>query len=728
MQYYTSSLQHILAELERVDLMLRVRIWYARQVKQSSDPFAGLYLSDEAVDALLARPLGAPFWSTAPTPLSLTEADTALQQIGETIAQFKQASLANGVKLRLEILRHLFALSPLDMDVLLIVLAPELDVRYGQLYAYLQDDVTRKHPSVDLILNLICTSFEDKLAGRSRFEYPASLVKHRLIQLFDSSSPQPPTLLSQFVRLDRRIASYLLDSDEIDNTLSETITYRQPEVQLSDVVLPDDLRERLQGMLWTQSKIHDRRSIFYFQGDYGVGKRTTAEALCHDIAMGMVMLDGRALSQLPKPDFTMTLRLVLREALLQEAALYWQDFDLLFEDEHRHLLDSALKGLAQHPGLIFLAGNTVWEPSDVFEQRLFVRIEFARPEVVERVRFWQMQLNDSHIAKDIDLFALATKFRFTPGQIRDAVATARSIALTRDPQTNRITERDLYAASRLQSNRNLSTLARKITPHYQWDDIILPDEQLQQLLEIHNHVHYRAVVYQEWGFDSKLSLGKGLNVIFFGASGTGKTMAAEIIAGALGLDLYKIDLSTMVSKYIGETEKNLARIFKEAETSNAILFFDEADALFGKRSEVQDSHDRYANIQVSYLLQRMEEYDGVVILTTNLRKNMDEAFVRRMHFIVDFPFPNAYYRRQIWERVWPSETPLAKDVDLDFMARRFEIAGGNIRNIALAAAFLAADDGRVVQMQHLIRATRREYQKMGKVMVEATFGEYDHLT
>jgi SpoVK/Ycf46/Vps4 family AAA+-type ATPase len=199
-------------------------------------------------------------------------------------------------------------------------------------------------------------------------------------------------------------------------------------------------------------------------------------------------------------------------------------------------------------------------------------------------------------------------------------------------------------------------------------------------------------------------------------------MAAEIIAGELGLDLYKIDLSGIVSKYIGETEKNLSRIFSEAETANAILFFDEADALFGKRSEVRDSHDRYANIEVGYLLQKMEEYEGIVILATNFRKNMDEAFVRRMHFMVDFPFPDDADRKRIWETIWPEETPRRADVDFDHVARRFEIAGGNIKNIALAAAFLAADNGGAVNMQHVLHATRREYQKMGKVVSR---GEFD---
>jgi SpoVK/Ycf46/Vps4 family AAA+-type ATPase len=229
-------------------------------------------------------------------------------------------------------------------------------------------------------------------------------------------------------------------------------------------------------------------------------------------------------------------------------------------------------------------------------------------------------------------------------------------------------------------------------------------------------VAYRHRVLGEWGFDLKLSLGKGVSSLFSGPSGTGKTMAAEIIANELGLDLYKIDLSGVVSKYIGETEKNLNRIFTAAESANAIIFFDEADALLGKRSEVRDSHDRYANVEISYLLQRMEQYEGMTILATNLRQNLDDAFVRRIAFTIHFPFPDEESRRRIWAGIWPESTPLAADVDLEFLARQFKLSGGNIKNIALAASFLAAADGSAVTMGNLFHATRREYQKMGRTL------------
>jgi SpoVK/Ycf46/Vps4 family AAA+-type ATPase len=273
----------------------------------------------------------------------------------------------------------------------------------------------------------------------------------------------------------------------------------------------------------------------------------------------------------------------------------------------------------------------------------------------------------------------------------------------------------------------LSNLARKIEPHYRWEQLVLPSDQLQQLRELANQVKHKNLVMEDWGFSGKLSLGRGLNALFAGPSGTGKTMASEVIANELGLDLYKIDLSAVVSKYIGETEKNLNRIFTEAEHSNAILFFDEADALFGKRSEVKDAHDRYSNIEIAYLLQKMEEYDGITILATNLRQNIDEAFTRRIRFIIDFPFPKEEYRLGIWKGIWPKSTPLEANIDLEFMAAQFELSGGNIRNIALTAAFSAANNGKAVNMKHLIHAAKREFQKMGKICVSGDFGIYKDL-
>ena len=257
--------------------------------------------------------------------------------------------------------------------------------------------------------------------------------------------------------------------------------------------------------------------------------------------------------------------------------------------------------------------------------------------------------------------------------------------------------------------------------------MVLPRLTLQRVKEIAFAIKCRHIVYSDWGFEQRIASGKGLKSLFAGASGTGKTMAAGVIARELELDLYKIDLSSIVSKYIGETEKNLDRIFRAAQSSNAILFFDEADALFGKRSEVKDAHDRYANIEVAYLLQKIEEYEGVVILASNLSKNIDDAFSRRMHYVVEFPLPDESYRERLWRTMFPSEVPLSNDVDFQFLARKFPIAGGDIRNVALDAAFLAAQDGKVVTMRQLARALARQMMKQGKIPSAMDFQQYHGL-
>jgi SpoVK/Ycf46/Vps4 family AAA+-type ATPase len=615
-------------------------------------------------------------------------------------------------------LARLFSLTQFDVDALLICLAPELDVRYGLFYGYLHDDVTRKRPSVDLVLNMLCRSLEEKLSMRSRFEATAPLIEHRLVQLFADPAQAHPTLLARCLRVDDRVVQYLLGSDEVDARLIGFVRRQEPRVTPENLVLPEADRQRLVRLA---REVKERAMVFYLHGPYGVGKQTTAEAIASAPGLRLLVVDGERVAAGEPGSAEVHTRLALREARLQRAAIFWEGFGALLNEERRALRKLLLEELEGRGEVAFLAGDNAWEPSDELRRLPFLRLELQCPGFAERERLWRLALAEVK-TEGTDIGALASKFRFTGGQIGDAAATASHLAHRRRPEDPVVTMADLHEAARLQSNPRLSALARKINPHYSWDDIVLPQDRIQQLREICNCVKYRSQVYDAWGFDRKLSLGKGLNVLFAGPPGTGKTMAAEIIARELALDLYKIDLSTVVSKYIGETEKNLSKIFTEAESSNAILFFDEADALFGRRSEVRDSHDRYANIEVGYLLQRMEEYEGVVILATNLRKNMDEAFVRRLHFAVGFPFPNEPDRRRIWERIWPEATPRAQDVDLGFMARQFEIAGGSIRNIAVGAAFLAADDGGTVKMFHLLHTTRREYQKMGKVVTEGEFG------
>jgi AAA+ superfamily predicted ATPase len=720
---FSSNLEHLLAEVSRVDLKLRLQVLeaHSRDGFWNGDELRGLYVSENEVSSLTADGFtrerkGISSASDNPSYLSLSE---DLAQLERQIDDKKAESLRQGRELRLERLGDRFALTSLDKDILLLCLLPELDLKCERLFGYIQDDVTRKRPTVALALNVLCTSFVDRLAGRRSLSQHAPLIKYHFISLHDDTPGKHAPLLAKSLKLDDRIRDYLLGFDEIDANLLPFVHRIAPQGRLEDIILADNIRARLVQL--TDAHKDGSHLIWYFYGPEGTGKQSTAEALCHRLGTGLLVTDVKLMPQVSLPFDTIT-GLLCREVMLQDATIYWKDFDTLLDDDFSSQLRTAMAEIEQHPGLVFLSGSRIWDARHSWESKLFIPVEFPIPDYDQRQQLWFASLDGQPEAA---VGALAGKFQLSGGQILEAASLARNLALWRDGGS--ITGDDLHRACRHVSNQKLIQLARKVKPRYIWADIVLPKDQFEQLGEICNYVKYHQFVYGEWGFEHKLSLGKGLNVLFAGPSGTGKTMAAEIMASELGLDLYKIDLATVVSKYIGETEKNLDRIFKEAQDSNSILFFDEADAIFGKRSEVRDSHDRYANIEIAYLLQKMEEYQGIVILATNLHKNLDEAFARRMHFSVEFPFPEEEDRFRIWQKAFPEAAPLSQNIDIAFMARQFKITGGNIKNIALSAAFLAVEDSGMVTMEHLIRATKREYQKMGKLCTEADFGGYFEL-
>jgi len=715
MEFFENSLQHLLAELERIDLLIAAQVARARNAYRQDEQFRGLYIPEEEVDDLLNQPAGRPRWTNANA--GDPDIRDRLEQIRHQIDQRKTASLKNDIDLRLLELQRLFALSAFEMDILLVCLGVELDLRYERLYAYLQDDVTKKRPSVDLVLNLLTFSTVECLTARHYFAHTAPLVRHRIIEIVEDPSQPHPPLLAKYLKLDHRVVQYLVGGDEPDTRLQPFAWMYDNSKSRSSVLVNDATKHRLSRFI--QNNDAGNGVIIYLAALYGAGRQDTAAAICSDRQLSLLVVDLEALVDGWDTADDTPYALLNREAKLQNAAVYWKGFDTLLVDKRKPACRFFLHQLQYRSELTFLAGDERWQPNEDFRGVPFARIKFSRQQFKERLRIWQTALDGIRfMVNKQDIADLATKFKFTGGQILDAAATATNIARQRDANTLQLKISDMYEACYLHSNQRISSLARKITPKYQWADIVLPDDRLEQLREICNHVRYREHVYGEWGFDDKLSLGKGLSVLFDGPSGTGKTMAAEIIAGTLHLELYKIDLSSVVSKYIGETEKNLGEIFSEAELSNAILFFDEADALFGKRSEVKDSHDRYANIETGYLLQRMEEYEGIVILSTNLRKNMDEAFTRRIGHTVTFPFPGKTDRSKIWSRIWHRKTPLSPDLDFEFMADEYEITGGNIKNIAVGAAFLAASEKSKIKSDHLFRATRREYQKMGKVIID----------
>jgi SpoVK/Ycf46/Vps4 family AAA+-type ATPase len=716
-----SNLHGLLPSLRRLDILLQDAISKAHAAfgpQAAADHYRGLHITADEVGRLLAREPGIPLlWSggdDTEDPLSDSSAEDS------RIAWLKEA----------------FGLSSFDIDVIIVALAPELDLRYERLYAYLQDNVARRMPSMDLALNLLCATAGEKIERRAHFAPDSPLVRNRLIQLIPDPHHLQPTLLSHFIRLDDQIANLLLYQDGLDSRLAPFCELIYATSGTDEVFLPVDT---WRALLSLARQAHGKREQLhlYLQGPKGAGKRKAAEAMAYALGLPLLVAD---LSRFPDAhgEFERLLKVLFREAWSKDAVLCLDEVDSLLSEGKGVPFRIMLKSLAEDHGITVLMGTKPWIQHG-FGPKGVVTVPFTRSDFNLQRACWCASLAADSIPLNQDgLDALANRFRLTRYQILSAVASAKRRALWNtatgavgdngDIINVKPTIKDIFATARMQAGHELAALAVKVEPNYRWDDIVLPQDTVAQLREMCQRVEYRHRVLGEWGFDSKLSLGKGVNALFSGPSGTGKTMAAEIIAAELGLDLYKIDLSGVVSKYIGETEKNLDRIFSTAESANAILFFDEADALFGKRSEVHDSHDRYANIEISYLLQKIEQYEGIAILATNLRQNLDDAFVRRLAFTIHFPFPDEESRRFIWAGIWPRALPLAADVDMDFLARQFKLSGGNIKNIALAASFLAAADGGEVNMEHLFSATRREYQKMGKILSEAElYGERKSL-
>ncbi len=717
------SLKHLQILLMRVDLLIHREVRRWQQANQdAADLLRGQYISDSEVNALLKQPFGT-HWRYLAGDETATQQQAYDRALAKTAAQ-EQALLAeagqNGEGIpRFLHLQRAFGLSDFERDVLLIALAPALDLRYERLYGYLLDDATRKRPSVNLALDLLCPPGPERLAKLAAFTAVAPLQKYSFLELIPEPGMMRPPLLNQAIAPNPSLLSWLLGDYQPHDELGQAaklVQVRDGDRAEAWLMAAPRLQEMATAALGNAAQADP---VLLFYGPDEAAQVAAARVLAYQAGRPLFMVDMTALvkeAQLPPER---ALRLALRDALLTQAIPYLAGWEACVADTA--VSPDLLTQLFDFPYLLMTVSTRPWQARTMPRTRRLIRLEFPVPVYQQRLALWQHHLQQVQGQPLPDtpetaqeLHKLAGQFMLHTGQIGDVVLAAQDRAVKHG---RGLTIDDIFVAARDHSNPRLATLARKITPRYQWDDLVLPADPVSILREIVSTVLGRPKVLEEWGVGKKL-YSSGVTVLFAGPPGTGKTMAAEVIARDLGLDLFKIDLSSVVSKYIGETEKNLERIFNEAQSSNAILFFDEADSIFGKRSEVKDAHDRYANIEVSYLLQRMENYDGVTILATNLRANLDEAFMRRLQFAVDFPFPEAQDRLRIWQTLFPPDVPRGDDLDFEFLARRFKFAGGNIRNILVSAAYLAATNGQIVRMEHLLHGTRRELQKMGRLVDE----------
>ena len=581
-----------------------------------------------------------------------------------------------------------FFLSPFERDVLLLCAGMELDFGLAALCAAAQGNSHSPFPTFSLALAALPEAHWSALTPSG------PLRRWRLIEVGVGD-----TLTTSPLRIDERVLHYLTGISSLEARLQGFV-----ESLPAPGDLPHSQRRLAQWVadFWSRAKETSDWPIIHLSGEEESSKRAIAAFACAALGLQAYVLNGEdiPLGVLEREALT---RLWEREAALTRSAMLIEYDDKV----NNHSLVSFMENVH---GLLLVASR---EPLRLRKRQL-VNLEVTRPTKGEQQSLWQEVLGPLASRLDGELERVVAQFNLSAPKISAAGAHLRS---TLSGEPGEALGPLLWDACRSQARARLKDLAQRIDPAATWDDLILPEPQMQTLRDIAAHVRQRTKVYETWGFAAKGARGLGISALFAGASGTGKTMAAEVLAGALKLDLYRIDLSQVVNKYIGETEKNLRRLFDAAESGGAILLFDEADALFGKRSEVKDSHDRYANIEVSYLLQRMETYRGLSILTTNMKTALDAAFLRRLRFIVQFPFPDAAHRAEIWRRIFPSSTPV-EGLDLNKLAR-LNSTGGTIRNIALNAAFLAAEANEPVRMLHVLRAARCEYAKLEKVPTEA---------
>jgi hypothetical protein len=675
--------------------LLRLRL----ERQAISDRDVGDVLSDWLVGDGSQRAAHGP--ADRATAEGLAALDSAIATQAQTLEELAAAMSGGWGPPALSILATAAGLSDLESQVLLLAAAPSLDGAFAAAFAQVQGDSSRDRATLHLALRLMRPGV-DAVAAADILLPDHPLRRLELVTL--QTEAEEPRLLRP-LSVDDRVADYLRGINRIDERLWGLLRPapgrrdgEENDVASSVVRL---LAERLVAD-------PERWPTVNLVGPWDAGGCAVGARAAAAVGLNPYLLEVPRLAELDSDRQTMVIRLLGREAVLGDLAAIIPALRTEAGSPEARTVDALVENLNAP---LVVVSDARWPAAYISLDVLPVR----RPSRAEQQTLWRKALARHPNSVNGELEALVQQFDFGPVAIDEVVDRA-----ARDAE--QITGGALWEACRVQVAPPLDQLARHIEPVWGWDDIVLQPDVRAQLHELADQVQHRAQVYEAWGFGAGLGRGRGITALFAGQSGTGKTMAAEIIARHLHLDLFRVDLAGVVSKYVGETEKNLRQVFDAAQSSGAILLFDEADALFGTRTEVRDSHDRYANLEINYLLQAMEDYAGLAILATNRRSALDAAFLRRLRFIVDFPFPDAQARRQIWERVFPPAAGL-NELDFGFLSR-LELAGGSIRAIAINAAFLAAADGSAIGMPHVVRAVVREFGKLSRPVSSAEFGEW----
>jgi SpoVK/Ycf46/Vps4 family AAA+-type ATPase len=621
---------------------------------------------------------------------------------------------------------RLVATYGLDEDerkILRLAVCPSLETSFRRRIARFKDNVLLDYVDVEFLLSMLHDNRMDRLRGRDHFLMGSKLLSERILTLKLPRDVSSDTLPANEVHVPDRIVTFLLGHDILDKTIAPYCTLSRPKMaDLPDIVMAQKSRDEILALISGWEARGGKGTILPgggpgvvigMFGPPGCGKTLLASRIAAEFGRPLITADSAKITA-DDSVFRDSLETIFFDAKVRGAVLAFDRCESLFSQKNPRI-PGVYSQLEKHPGIVLLVSNDAKSLDLSLERYIAYQVEFETADVFAREKLWTIHLEREGIrtAKEVDIAALATSFEFTGGQVRNAVVVARELASARGKGP--ISHDDLVAGAWAQVRADLEEYSRKSKIRLTLDDLILPDEEMKQVREVLEAAQHKTFIMTRWGFGKRLSTGKGICCLFVGEPGTGKTLCAEILAQQLGQNLYQISIPRVMSKYIGETEKNIEKIFSTARANNSMLLFDEADALFTSRVKVETSVDRFSNMEINLLLQEIERFEGITILTTNLEKNMDKAMERRIQFKVRFPFPDKKYRAIIWKAHIPKECPIDDNIDWDSVGEHFELSGGNIKNAVLRAAYKAARDSKRVGMNHVISAAEAECRHAGRL-------------
>jgi|ETNmetMinimDraft_26_1059896.scaffolds.fasta_scaffold11573_2 SpoVK/Ycf46/Vps4 family AAA+-type ATPase len=632
-----------------------------------------------------------------------------------------------GIDLSLESLVSEHNLDEFEKNVLLLVLVPTLNSEFEEM---VDDAIGRSCTDVGGILDLLCETLEEKVKARRYFTASGRLLTNGLLNLgYSRSVNSESDFLNMTMELPRRVSSYLLGEYDIDDELVTFSSISDPEIDLKHVVLPPGKKEEVLELVAHREEYLLRRKewgldnvlsygkgvVMLFSGPSGTGKTMLAHALAKATDHRLMEVNIRSVLAYSLGDFEENLERVFHEARLQRALIFFDEADEMFgKRELNAAMPTLLREFEKLDGICILATNRKQILDEALERRILYKFDFELPPPELREQIWEVHLPPQiPVEDDINLVELADEFEISGGLIKNAVLLAMHRALNRPASKQILAQEDLRYGARLQRRNSLERQTDKIIPKVYLPDVVLESDVKRQVQELLSAARKRSTVFTQWGFGQKMNLGRALSVVFSGPSGVGKTMTAEAIAGELGQSLYVVNLAAILSKYVGDTEKNLRAVFNDAKEAHAVLFFDEADSLFSSRLDEGSSHAFYINLQVNSLLQEIEKFDGIVILATNRPEAFDDAFERRIRYRIEFSEPGRQARKAIWERMMPKEAPLADDIDFSKLSDGYDFTGGTIKNVVLRSAFAAATNGGSLT-QKIIENAAEEESHLGR--------------